>query len=144
MGLDSTGSSPVFPTNMDRNQVSYFLNQLKLSSAKRHFYYDANIVKATKELAELLVSLNLLRRFYRVKGNKYRCFPAYTRNRQGMRSTKTYTRKQGLLHFSLKALQILNISTPHSYYVLYTDRGIMTHKDALRLKLGGKLIMIVH
>ena len=144
MGLDSTGSSPVFPNMALINPHSHFLNRLKLGSSGRRLYFDVRLTSKTKDLALLLKSLNLLRRFHRLEGDLYRVFPTYTRFRRHARSMKTYARVNGRIRLTLSSIRLLNINAPHTYYVLETHKGLMTHKDALRYKIGGLLLLIIH
>lgn len=143
MGLDSTGSSPVFP-NMILNSYTYFLNQLKVTSSQKKLYFDVRITTKTRTLASLLVRLNVIRRFHILNRDVYRVYPAYTRFRKYTRPIKGFTRSNGRHRFKLQTLQVLNLNTPNTYYILETTQGLMTHKEALRLKLGGLLLLVVY
>ena len=143
MGLDSTGSSPVFP-NMNIDSYTYFFNQLRVTSAQRKLYFETRLTTKTKSLALLLVQLNVLRRFQKIDNGYYRVFPAYSRFRKQARSIKTFTRSRGRHRFKLSTIRTLNLNTPHTHYILETDRGLMTHKDAIKGSLGGLLLVIVH
>lgn len=125
------------------NSHSYFLNQLLINSAQRRLFFDVRVTAKTKSLASILVQLNVLRRFHKQDGNQYRIFPAYTRYRRRSRPIKTYARVNGRIRFKLKTLQTINTNTPHSYYILETPKGLMTHKEALRNGTGGLLLLIV-
>lgn len=138
------GSSPVFPIKLITNHHSYFLNQLRMSSARRSLYFDVRITVKTKALASLLVSLNVLRRFHKINDLTYRVFPSYTRYRRHTRTFKTYTRINGRIRMQKKALRLLNFLAPHTYYVIETSRGLITHKEAIRLGIGGSLLMIIY
>ena len=143
MGLDSTGSSPVFP-NMILNSYTYFLNQLKVTSSQKKLYFDVRITTKTRTLASLLVRLNVIRRFHILNREVYRVYPAYTRFRKYTRPIKGFTRSNGRHRFKLQTLQVLNLNTPNTYYILETTQGLMTHKEAIRLKLGGLLLLVVY
>lgn len=143
MGLDSTGSSPVFP-NLIINPYNYFFNQLQITSAQRKLYFNVNLFQKSKQLAELLIHLNVIRRFYRIKGNLYRVFPTYSRFRKQARALKSYTRVRGRHNLRLKTIQTLNLNTPNTHYILETDKGLMTHKDALKHSIGGSLLAVVY
>ena len=106
-------------------------------------YFEIQMTRQLKYLARLLLSLNVLRRFHKVTGSVYRVFPAYTRYRKYCRDFQTYTRKNGRIRLQLKALQLLNINTPHSYYILDTNKGLITHKEAIKLGVGGLLLAII-
>ena len=126
------------------NPYSHFLNQVALGSSRKRLYFDTTITSKTKLLALILCELNVIRRFHRLQRNVYRVFPTYTRFRRNARCFKTYTRVTGRIVLTNKALRILNFNSPHSYYVIETDRGLMTHKEALKAGIGGMLLMIIH
>ena len=135
----------MFPKFMSTNAYSNFLNNLKKSSLRSKLYYDVKITTKSKELAKLLVKLNIIRRFHKLhKPNTYRVFPSYTKSRRHLRTIKTYTRTNGHIRLTLASLRIIDFNCPHSYYVLDTSYGLMTHKDALNKRTGGVLLLIIN
>ena len=126
------------------NSYTYFLNQLKVTSSQKKLYFDVRITTKTRTLASLLVRLNVIRRFHVLNREVYRVYPAYTRFRKYTRPIKGFTRSNGRHRFKLQTLQVLNLNTPNTYYILETTQGLMTHKEALRLKLGGLLLLVVY
>lgn len=125
------------------NPYSHFLNQVALGSSRKRLSFDTVITSKTKSLASMLCELNIIRRFHRLQRDVYRVFPTFTRFRRNTRCFKIYTRARGRIVLSAKALRILNINSPHSYYVIETDRGLMTHKIAIKAGIGGMLLMVI-
>ena len=125
------------------NSYSDFLNQFLLCSFKKRLYSEMKLTTRSKQLARLFLTLNLIRRIKKVNINTWRFFPTYGRVRRHGRVIKVFNLTSSKLTLSLRALQILNINCPFSYYVIETNRGIMTHKDALKRKLGGFLICAI-
>ena len=146
MGLESTGSNPVFPIFLQANSYSYLLSQLKLSSQSRRYYFEVRVSTTIKPLLTILQKINVVRRFSRVSAGSslYRVFPAYSRYRRNTRILRTYCKKRGRITLSIKSLRLLNFNSPHSYYIIETCKGIMTHKDAIKAQQGGLLLAIVH
>lgn len=140
MGLDSTGSSPVFPI-ISQNSYSHLLNRLQITALQKQLFFDIRLTRKTKLLVTLLVKLNVVRRFHKISYLEYRVFPAYTQFRKFMRPMQTYTRTNSRHIFKLNSIRILNQNTPNSYYILETSKGLMTHKDALREGVGGILLL---
>jgi ribosomal protein S8 len=138
------GSSPVFPITVVTNQYAYFLNQLRMGSAKRSISYSARVTRQTKPLAKLLLRLNIIRGIRRLEGQIYLLYPSYSRYRKGPRSFKTYSRVNGRIILTKKSIRLLQIMSPHSYYVLDTPKGLMTHKEAFNLGIGGMLLLIIY
>ena len=125
------------------NSYSYFLNQVSLAAGRRAHFFDAVLTTKTKHLALLLLDLNILRSFYRVDGSLYRFIPSYARSRRIPRFLKTYSRANGRPVLSLRALRVLALTTPTSHYVLETDKGLMTHREALHRRKGGLLLFVL-
>ena len=128
---------------MVSNQRSHFLNQLKIGSSKRQLYFDTKISASVKPLAYLLQNLNMLRRFHKLNNGLYRVFPTYSRYRKSPRTMSLYARVNGRIRLSLASLRLLNFNSPHSYYVIETNKGLMTHKEALKARQGGLLLLII-
>jgi len=128
------------------NNYAYFFNQLLISIKARRYYFDVRITRKLRPLARLLQTLNLIRRFHKVDNGKqiWRVFPAYSRNRKFSRELRTYARVRGKIVLNYQSLRLLNFNTPHSHYILETSVGIIAHKEALRRKIGGFLLAIVH
>ena len=125
------------------NSYSDFLNQFLLCSFKKRLYAEMRLTTRSKQLARLFLTLNLLRRIKKVNSDTWRFFPTYGRGRRYGRMIKVFNLTSSKKTLSLRALQILNINCPFSYYVIETNQGIMTHKDALKHKLGGFLICVI-
>ena len=45
---------------------------------------------------------------------------------------------------SLKSLNLLNKTLKASVLILSTDKGILTHREALKFKIGGLALCVVH
>lgn len=131
---------------MQTNPYSYLFNQLKLGSQSRRYYLEVHISKSLKPLLKVLQDVNFIRRFHRVSpgSSLYRVFPSYSRYRRTTRTLRTYCKKRGRVTLTLKSLRLLNFNSPHSYYIVETSRGIMTHKEALVAQKGGYLLAIIH
>jgi len=125
---------------------AYFLNQFKLGTSGRRYYFDAHISSSVKPLVRLLQRLNIIRRFYKLSTgtSMYRIMPTYSRHHRYARRLKLYTRVNGRTTLTYAALRILDFNTPHSHYILETSKGIMTHKDAIKLRTGGQLLVIAY
>lgn len=131
---------------LQTNQYSYLLSQLKLGSQSRRYHFEVRVSTALKPLLLILQRINVIRRFHRVSvgSDLYRVFPTYSRYRRNTRTLRTYCKKRGRVALSLKSLRLLNFNSPHSYYIVETSKGVMTHKDALRFQQGGLLLAIIH
>ena len=126
------------------NPYSYFLNQLQINSAGHKLFFDVRVTTKIKSLIRLLVELNVVRRFHVRGTNFYRVFPAYSRFSGYTRDIKTYARVNARIRLRLKAIRIISVDAPRSHYILETNKGLMTHREALERGIGGVLLLTVH
>jgi ribosomal protein S8 len=53
---------------------------------------------------------------------------------------KNYYKLKRPIYLKLQALQYLTLSLKQSTFILETSKGVITHQEALKLKVGGVLI----
>lgn len=143
MGLDSTGSSPVFPIKVFQHPLSQLFNQFSLAHTSQFYYFDTRITTRTIQILQILKSYNQINLIHKIQNKLYRIYPHYTKFRRRKRNVKTFFRINNNVSISLKALQITTKNTKYCHFVLETSFGIIDHKKALKKKTGGKLIMII-
>ena len=134
----------MFPNMTRINSLSHFVNHFKIATSKKSLCYDVHVTSRAQMLLTLFCDLNLIRRFKKLPNSYYRIYPAYTRYRYRTRTVKTYLRSSHYLTLSLKVLKLININTPYSYIILETSRGLMTHKDAIKHQIGGRLVLRIN
>ena len=107
-------------------------------------YFDISFSNKIFHIIKLFKSLGLIRRFfiYTNKNLKYtiRVFVFFYKNSQIFNSLKIMSRPSTSFFISTKAIVLLNKRSLNSIFLISTDHGIVTHKEALRKKIGGKLI----
>jgi ribosomal protein S8 len=60
---------------------------------------------------------------------------------KGLRLVSTPSKR---FNIKLRTLQILEKSLGETIVILETSHGIITHRDALRLKIGGKILFVLN
>ena len=125
------------------NSCMSFLNKFLICIFRRSLYLDVKLTSSSRQLASILLMLNLLRRVCQVNSLKWRCFLSYRKSRCYGRSIRCYTSLTSKKTFSLKALRLLNQNLPFSHYIIATDKGLMTHKTAIKHGIGGILVCVV-
>lgn len=122
---------------------SYLLNHLKINTARRNYYFEILVTPRVLDFLYLLQELNVIRRFYRINGNRYRVFPSWSYKNPTYRRIKLYNRGKNPINIHLAALSVLQHSTANSSLILSTPHGLITHREALRKKTGGHLICLI-
>lgn len=146
MDLNSEGSNPSLPS-IYHSPYAYLIAHVNLAfrSKKR-----LNLLICTKKVLRLLkvlrregcLSYLLLKRQGSLR--RHLVFSLYyykqTTFFKHMQLISTISKK---FTVSLKALTILNKSLKNSILLLETSQGIITHKDALRLRIGGLILCLI-
>ena len=117
------------------------MNHLNIATAQKSLYFDVYLTRRSLQLLHLLYDLNVVRTYKKHSENFYRVYPTYTLHRSNTKTIRTYFKSDHFLTIPLGLLRVANINRPFSYIVLETDKGIITHKEALKFKISGRLIM---
>ena len=126
------------------NAHAHFLNHYKIATSKKHLYFDVRVTSRSYPLLRLFFELNLVRRYATLSHHFYRVYPNYTYVKRYSRQFDSYLKSNHYLTISLNVLKVVNRNLPTSYLVLETDRGLLTHKEALRYGVGGRLLLRLH
>lgn len=142
MGLDSIGSSPMFPIMLIMN-YTYFSNHLKMAIARRCFVFTVVVNEKVLCLIRMFLKLKIIRRVERLAPKRYRIYIKWQNNHTNLHSLVFYSLAAHPLRLTHSALVVLNTHTFGSTIVLSTTRGLITHREALKYRLGGIIICIV-
>ena len=113
-----------------------------MNLAQKNFFFDTITNVKVLGFLKLLYKLGIVRRYLRVSAKKYRIFPNWVGHRSTLARIKFFQKKTPI-KLSYKALRLLNLYTFNSHILLNTDRGLLTHSEALQYRLGGHLICII-
>ena len=78
------------------------------------------------------------RGIYRVKVS-----PFFYKNSAFFKNVKLVTTPSKRFNIRLRTLQIVCKSLGESIIVLETSKGILTHKEALKLRISGKVLLVL-
>ena len=123
------------------NAIAHLMNHLKIATNQKSLYFDVHITKRSMQLLNLLLDLNIIRRFYRKHESVYRVYPTYSIYRTRLRTMRTYFKSSHFKPIPIRFLRAMSKQVPCSYLILDTDQGILTHLEALEKGVSGHLIM---
>lgn len=120
-----------------QNQISFATSQINPITQINHSKYNLNIVK-------ILNKVGLIHRFYINNFSKsiyitlfyYNYIPFFKSFRILSTSTKVY-------NISYKALKLMSLSIGTSTLIISSSKGLITHQNALKYKIGGKLLFLI-
>ena len=124
---------------MFKNPYIYLFNQLNFAIRRQNYYFILRFTQRNLPLLRHLRQLNVIRRFYYLNPNLLKVFPSYNL-RSPRHLIKTYYRMRSRIVLRLSTLRLLRRSLGNSILLLETHKGLITHKEALRLGIGGVLV----
>lgn len=123
---------------------TFFVSHLKIHIARKNFFFDVIVNEKVLKFIDLLYRLNHIRRYVRLTAKRYRIYTAWNGHISTLNSIRIYRRAANPVRISLRALMILTTHTYASHLVLNTPKGLMTHREAIRRRVGGILVAIVN
>jgi len=122
----------------------YFFNQFKLAVARQSYFFTIKNIQKVKPILHLFKKLGLIRRFYCNNKSFIYIFPLFLKNKSIQPSLKVYDRKTTPIRLTFKALKLIQKTSYLSTFLIQTSSGLLTHKEAIKKKIGGLLVCIIH
>lgn len=129
---------------MITNRYSYTINHIKFTLARKALYGRIIDTRKSYNLLKLLTQLHVIRRFHKGPDNTLIFYPAYDSRCVRTHNIKMFYKNKTHLYFKYKSLQVLKNSLLSSYFILETSRGLMTHHDALKHRVGGFVVCFIN
>lgn len=114
-----------------------------MNTAKKLLVFQIIYTKKNYELVNILKKTGLIKSFCFLNVNnslKIKISPFFYKNLPVCKRLKLLSKPSKSLFISFKALKLLHNRTNDSIFFLSTTKGVITHLDALRAQIGGKLI----
>lgn len=150
MDLKSTGSNPVFP-NMHSYTYSHTINHLNLITTKKNAKVKILINRRGLTLLRALHEVGCVSKFIISKGYVRKTLRTYAyisapfyKNTAFFKSVRVVSTPSKHHQISLRGLKLITHSLNASIMLLSTSGGIITHREALKLGVGGKILCMVH
>ena len=151
MGLRSVGSSPTFPNISGYNSNALLTNHINIAISRKLLRTTVKSSKSLLRLVKVLFEIGCIHHYVifnkYFNKNNFNTFVKFTvlfyKGKSFYKSIKLVTTTARKYTISLKALQILNSTLKASIFILSTSKGIITHKEAIKLNIGGILLCVL-
>lgn len=137
------GSNPVFPTIIYNYNISYLLNLININKAHKILFFKIPFTQKNLKFLIFLKKFNLINKYILIKENnkiKIKIFLYYYKNKKICHTFKLISKPSNKFTVSYKALRLLNKKSGSSLFILSTSYGLISHKEALKLKITGIVI----
>jgi ribosomal protein S8 len=141
LGLDSIGSSPMFP-NIRLISRNLLINKVKVSWAQKNLFFDCLVTNSVLPFLKLLYNLGIIRRYLRLSSMKYRIFTNWYGFHPSRKQIRFYQQKTPII-LTYKSLITLQRSTFNSDLIVETPKGLISHREAIKLRTGGHLVCLI-
>ena len=145
------GSNPIFPTTIKNiYSHSYISNHVNLLLSQKNLHkkiiYNHKNLKIVKFLYRAGVIANYLLFSKKVKNFTklyIKISPFFYKNAPFFKKVTLVSTPSKKFYISNSTLLLINKTLKYSLIVLSTDKGLLTNKEALNLRLGGNIIYII-
>lgn len=127
------------------NSYAYLVNHINiLTSSKQRWA----LIVFNKKLLRLLILFKRLgfinsSLIVSKKNKRLKLTPFLYKNSTFFKGVRLISTPSKAFIIKLKSLRLLNQSLRESLLILETSRGILTHKEALKLRVGGRLLCVL-
>lgn len=122
------------------------LNNIKLALQTKRNFIKMRLNKNNMKLIRLLIELNFINFIKRPTNkinNKYNNYYYISINKNNKYRLKNLYRPSGIKTITYKELS-KDMLLKKTCYVLSTSKGIMSQSTAIKYKLSGILVMVIH
>lgn len=137
------GSNPVFPNIFYNYNISYLLNLININKNHKNLIFTIILTKNNLLLLNILKSFNVIYKFMIIKNNNsffIKIYLYYYKKKPMCSFFKVISKPSKSFLVSHKALSLINKRTGSSIFIISNNKGLISHKIAIKQKLGGLFI----
>lgn len=132
-------------SNLSLYSPVYVLNHVKINSAKKQLVFKIKYTKKIFIFLNFLKNMGLLRKVLLINNNKKKnsfvlVYIFYFKNLSVYKTFKIISTPAVNFFISYNSLRLLNKRTRNSIFILETSKGVMAHFNALKFKIGGRVL----
>lgn len=143
----SVGSNPAFPNMYIPYELnSYVINHVNIAISRKLLKITIKFSVKIIKLVHTLHRLGVIKSFRLSKRNKnyyITLSPFFYKSSTYFSKVKLVSTSSKKFYISYWALRFVDKSVGNSIYVLSTSKGLLTHKECMKFKIGGVLLFLV-
>lgn len=150
-GSKECGFEPRVSNSLPYNPVAYLINHVNIATTRKKPKIKLLVSKKMLPLLRALHKIGCVSRYVYLTKYKKHLHLRYViltipffKQRPFFKSIRLVSTPSKKYNVSLKALHLISNSLRSSFAILSTPYGVVTHKEAIKLKTGGLIICIIH
>lgn len=123
--------------------LNYVLNLININKLKKNLSFFIIFTKKNYNTIKVLKNFNIIHDFKLIKKNNFNFIKInlfFYKNKTICHNLKIISRPAKIFTISYKSLLLLNKKSGSSIFLISTTKGIVSHQEAIKLKIGGVLI----
>lgn len=136
------GSTPMFPIILPTDLIKFY-SLFNLSIKNKKLYFLIPFSLKFLNYSNFFKKLGLIKSFFILKNKKIKflkiCFFFY-KHLPILNYIKLISTSSKIFTISYTSLRLLSKKTKNSLFLLSTSKGLISHHDALKIKIGGKIL----
>ena len=146
-GPKECGFEPLVSNNMPYNSVAFLVNHTKFSVVSKRRWILFRCTKKMLPILAIFKRIGLLNSYILNRQNStqltVKLSPFFYKTSAFYKSIRLVSTPSKRFNIKLRTLQVLTKSIGEAVIILETSLGILTHTEALRLKIGGKILIVL-
>ena len=123
--------------------ISYIINLININKLKKKLTFNIFFTRKNLYFINFLKNFNFIHKYtlIKIKNKTYiKVFLYYYKNKLICNNFKLISSPSKSFFLSYKSLRLISKRTASSVFVLSNDKGIVSHRTALRDKKGGLIV----
>ncbi len=123
--------------------LSYVINLININKLKKNLSFHIIFTKKNYNTIKVLKNFNVIHDFKLIKINNFNFIKInlfFYKNKSICIGIKVISRPAKTFTISYHSLLLLNKKSGSSIFLISTDKGIISHHEAIKLKIGGILL----
>jgi ribosomal protein S8 len=123
---------------------SYILNLININKLKKNLHFFIIFTKKNYYFVKILKKFNVIHDYKLIKKNNFNFIKInlfFYKNKSISSTIKIISKPTKVFLISYESLKLLNKKCGSSIFLISTSKGVMSHNDAIKLKIGGFLLL---
>lgn len=142
MALKSAGSSPASPIIVTLHN-NYVVSHINLSLKRRNKKICLKFTNRNLLLVRILYKLNVINSYVNLQNSYIAVSPTFFKNSPFFSQIKQVSSAKKSFYVSNQSLKLISKSLANSFVLVETSSGVITHVEAIKLNVGGKIVCVI-
>lgn len=131
---------------MRYNSYAFLINHVNIVASKKHRWITIQLTKKSLRLLPLFKKYGLVNSSLMVcpKKKTFKISPFVYKGSPFFKGVRLISTPSKVFTIKIKTLNILTKSLGSTILLIETSRGVVTHSEALKLNIGGRLLCTIN